>query len=243
MILSKELEKLGFNDKEAKVYLAGLELGMANIEQIAKKSGVKRTTLYDVVEGLKAKGYLTRVKKDKKYLWMAENPERIEKDLEYKKEIFDKISPNLKSITNLLFNKPEVKYYEGLENIKKVYLETLKYPDSQIWSFNTKNVYKVFNEQEFEKKYVDARVKKKIFIRFISEDYPFIREEQKQDEEKFRQIKILPKGLANFEMDIFMFGRQETAFISFKDEIALFVRSEDIYKMMRNIFNICWNFI
>jgi len=45
-----ELEKLGLNEKEARVYLALLELGESNIQGLSAKSSVKRTTVYDILE-------------------------------------------------------------------------------------------------------------------------------------------------------------------------------------------------
>jgi len=58
-MLNKELEKIGLSKKEAKVYLACLELSEATIGQISKKSGVKRTTVYDIVESLKEKSLIS----------------------------------------------------------------------------------------------------------------------------------------------------------------------------------------
>lgn len=42
--LENKLKELGLADKEARVYLASLELGSDTVQNIAKKSGVNRAT-------------------------------------------------------------------------------------------------------------------------------------------------------------------------------------------------------
>lgn len=131
-MITKDLEQFGLAEKEAKIYLAVLELGEANIQQIAQKSGVKRTTAYDVINSLKEKRLLTEMAKGKKALFSAEDPRKLEGQLDEKKETLKKILPELLSITNLLDKKPTIKFYEGDEGIKEVYKDTLNYPDQEL---------------------------------------------------------------------------------------------------------------
>jgi len=49
------LTELGLNEKEALVYSTLLRTGSLTISSLAEKSGIKRTTLYTVVEGMKQK--------------------------------------------------------------------------------------------------------------------------------------------------------------------------------------------
>ena len=44
--LIEKLEEFGLSEKEAKVYMASLEIGEATADQIAKHSGVNRSTTY-----------------------------------------------------------------------------------------------------------------------------------------------------------------------------------------------------
>ena len=44
--LAKSLKSLGIEEKQAKVYLACLELGTATIQELADKSKVKRTSIF-----------------------------------------------------------------------------------------------------------------------------------------------------------------------------------------------------
>ena len=48
----KALEKFGLSEKEAKVYLACLELGEDTASDISLKSNLPRTLIYDILEKL-----------------------------------------------------------------------------------------------------------------------------------------------------------------------------------------------
>ena len=52
MLDEKQLKSLGFSEKEARVYLALLELGPSTTTEIARKSKINRTTGYDILESL-----------------------------------------------------------------------------------------------------------------------------------------------------------------------------------------------
>ena len=41
------IKSLGLSEAEIAVYLATLELGQANVQEISRKSGVKRTSIYN----------------------------------------------------------------------------------------------------------------------------------------------------------------------------------------------------
>ena len=76
-MLEKELQQLGLSDKEAKTYLASLELGPVSVQEIAKKSGLKRPTVYFAIEQLIKMGLMSSFEKGKKRYFSAESPERL----------------------------------------------------------------------------------------------------------------------------------------------------------------------
>jgi len=55
--INKILRNLGLNEKEAKIYLACLELGSATVQEVAQKSSIKRTNIYNLLGSLKKKVY------------------------------------------------------------------------------------------------------------------------------------------------------------------------------------------
>ena len=73
----RELNYLGLNEKEAKVYLAALELGKSSVQNIAKKADVNRATTYVVIEALIKRGLMSSANENKKQYFIAEAPEKL----------------------------------------------------------------------------------------------------------------------------------------------------------------------
>lgn len=126
-MLEKEIVKLGLSEKEAKVYLASLELGPAPVQLIAKKSQVNRATTYVVIDSLMSLGLMSTYSESKKTYFMAESPERLleilknqENEFKNKINILQERMPELKSLFKSKENRPVVKYYEGIEGLRSV---------------------------------------------------------------------------------------------------------------------------
>lgn len=73
------LKEYGLHDKEAEVYLAALELGKATGFQIYKKTGLKKPTVYYVLEELHRKHLVGLTSQGKKKYFVAEDPSKIKK--------------------------------------------------------------------------------------------------------------------------------------------------------------------
>ena len=55
----KKLEDIGLNEKEARAYIAILELGEASMSELVNKSRLKRSTLYETVALLRERGLIS----------------------------------------------------------------------------------------------------------------------------------------------------------------------------------------
>ena len=71
-ILVKKLEKTGFTDKEALIYVSLLELDGAFPSRIAQYSGLKRATAYDVLTALTIRGLVNEIEKKNKLFYQIE---------------------------------------------------------------------------------------------------------------------------------------------------------------------------
>lgn len=69
--------KAGLVEKEARIYIALVELGKATAYAIAKQSGLKRPTVYVVLEELRHKGLINKVPHLKNQTYTAKDPEEF----------------------------------------------------------------------------------------------------------------------------------------------------------------------
>lgn len=243
-MLEKYLEKLGLDDKEAKVYLALLELGEGNIQQIAKKSGVKRTTVYDIIESLKYKGLVSSATRHKKIFYSAEDPRTLEEKLEEKKHTLRRILPELLSIANTLDKKPRIRFFEGEEGIKEVYKDTLNYPDQELLAWlSNETTAGSFDRKFFDDYYVPRRVSKKIWVRAIAQNTPILQQYKSIDEKSLRKTKLISSALFPIEVEINLYGKNKIAIMSFSEKIGLIVESQKIFTTLKSIFEMNWNSI
>lgn len=239
-MLNHDLERIGLGPKEVQVYLALLDMGEANIQQIVEKSGVKRTTVYDVLEDLKDRHLIHETRLKKRTYYVAEDPRKLEENLTERRDLARKIMPNLMAMSRHLHRKPRMRYYEDADGIKEVYKDTLKYPDQEILAWIPEESVTKFDRSFHEDFYVPERVKKNISMRAIAPDHPVIREFQAKDKESMRRIQFVNGKEYPFDVEISLYGKNLVAIMSFEEEMAMIVESPKIYATLKSIFEMQW---
>lgn len=239
-MLKEKLGEIGLSEKEAGIYLAALELGETSIERISKKSKIRRTTVYDVIDSLKEKGLIGSILKNKKRFYFATDPRELEDKLEQKKNTLRSILPQLLSVTNLIDKKPRIKFYEEVEGIKEIYMDTLKYPDQPLWAWVTDEVFDVL-DKEFTDYYVAKRVESKIFAYVITPNTPILKNKyQPYDLKSLRKTKIDPAPTFSVEVEINLYGNDKIGIMAFGEKIGLIIESKKLYNTLKNIFDVHW---
>lgn len=72
--VEKILMTLGLSDKEAAIYLALYRIGQGTAYEIAKECGLKRPTVYVIMEELRKKGLALVIPNPKKQIFIAKDP-------------------------------------------------------------------------------------------------------------------------------------------------------------------------
>lgn len=238
MELNNVLKQFDLNDKESQIYLAMLELGQANVQEIAIKANIKRTTAYDILSSLISQGLIGQTQKGKKRLFYAEEPEKLYKLLEEKREKLNNILPILKSLYNTAGAKPKIRYYEGTAGLKQVYRDTLTY-QGELLAFVTENIIKNLG-QDFANEYIAKRTKAKISVRAIAPDTEEMINYKKSDKEFIKQTRLVPKEKFPFTIEMNIYGNK-LAFMSFKESMGIIIESNAIADNLRLLFELAWS--
>jgi HTH-type transcriptional regulator, sugar sensing transcriptional regulator len=239
MELKEQLQQLDLTGKKADVYLACLELGSATVIEIAKKAGIKRTTAYDILLDLEQKGLVSQTAKGKKRLFVGEDPEKIKKDLEHKERMFSEILPMLRSVYNVRGVKPKIRYYEGIEGLKEVYSDTLKY-SGEILAFASEDVAKVLGP--WIENYMTTRAKRGIHFRGIIPRTAFVEKEiAPRDQQHLRALKMIDPKKYPFSIEVNIYGHSKVSLMSSKEQLGLVIESTEIYNTMKLIFELVWD--
>mgnify|MGYP001616513704 FL=1 len=233
------LEQLGLHGKKADVYLAALELGSSSVLDIARKAGIKRTTGYDVLLDLKEKGYIYETVKGKKRLFIAEDPEKIQKMLREKESFFSEILPHLKSIYNVSGVKPKIRFYEGKAGLREVYSDILKY-SGEILAFGSEHVVSALGK-DWTESYIKSRVQKNIRMRIIASGTELTKNFTDQDQTQLRTSKLVDPKKYPFSIEINIYGFQKVALMSAKEETGIIIEGKEIYSTLKLIFDLLWD--
>ncbi len=126
MALKEDLVEIGLGAEESVVYLALLEIGKTSAGAIIKKTGLHRQTLYDTMEKLKRKSYVTESLKANRKYWTPAQPQIIVKKLRDTYELGQATLPHLLSLYKLSSHKQEVRVFEGVEGFKAAHKNNIQ---------------------------------------------------------------------------------------------------------------------
>lgn len=123
------LEDLGFSKNEAKAYLALLELGSASAGQVAEKSKVHRTNVYDAIERMLERGVVSYTMiSDVKY-FQATPPQNLFRLLQEKEDKLTTVLPELLLKLQMSENKSEAHIFQGVKAFVDLLYSLLNYKE------------------------------------------------------------------------------------------------------------------
>lgn len=245
-MLKEDLKQLGLREKEAELYLALLEAGEANIQDLVEKAGIKRTSVYHLLEYLKEKGFVGVTTKKKRKLYFAQDPRKLESDLDERRSIVRRVVPELLSMANFIQKKPIIRYFEGMEGIKEIYKEYLSHHEQEIlsWWPEEESYTKTIGDNFFFEYYMPERLKHRIFKRVIAPNTKYFVDLERDDTKQLRKTKLidLPEG-EHRPIEVSIFGGGKIALLSFNEKFGLILESKDVYDNFKSLFESQWKMI
>lgn len=230
--MKEQLLKLGFNEKDAEIYLALMKFGKSSIANLMKKTQIERRTIYDVLERLMQKGFASYFEENTRKFYLPIKPEIILEDFEQKKKDFEKIIPKLNSLKKDS-EETKVEILKGVKGLKSIFLEIAKskeihYSFGNITPFILDEKYKpVVNE--FLETIQERKIKEKI-IYAKGEPIKKIQGGQYKAIDK----KLIPPT------PTILYGDTTVQFI-FTDPITIIkIQSKDIAKTNKKYFDAFW---
>ncbi len=238
-----ELKSLGLSDKEAKVYLASLELGSTTVQELARAARVNRPTAYVQIESLTKRGLMSSVTKGKKRFFQAESPDQLahlieksKRELVSREDELAKILPELKNMFDSAEERPKVRFFEGKEGLKAMLNEFLKTKEkSAVTFFSWDDVRNVFSEKEVQA-HRERREKKKIHTRAIYTRHsgpvaslPLLLEARHVDPQEYP----MPSEFT-------IYG-EKIAIVSLKRKlVGVVIENKEMANTFRSIFELAW---
>jgi sugar-specific transcriptional regulator TrmB len=156
--MEKLFRKLDLNENEQEVYLAVLKAGKIAPNQVAKITGINRTTVYSVAKKLGTLGLMTQDLGQKVSYLVATPPEKLvtlfereEKKVAEKKQVAKTLAQELKSlVSEKHYSVPRIRFIEE-SDIEEYLYEAYPRWSASVEAFD--NTWRGFQDDSFTRRY------------------------------------------------------------------------------------------
>jgi sugar-specific transcriptional regulator TrmB len=230
------LEGLGLSTGEIKVYISLLELGEIKVGRIIEKSGMASSAVYNSLNSLLEKGFISYIKKGKIKFYQAVPPKQIIGFIDEKKKKLLELIPELELKRKKAEEKQEAEIFEGTKGIiamLNLLIEDTKKGDEYL--FFSINVDQKNEEiQDFFSMYDIKRKSKGLITKGLA---------QKELKKLFEKRKILKMKYPNFPIPSnISVCRDKTAIFSWEEKpVGYLIKSKQIADMYKNYFHKIWD--
>ncbi|HUC02269.1 MAG TPA: helix-turn-helix domain-containing protein [Candidatus Paceibacterota bacterium] len=236
MDLEEILTKVGLDEKEAKVYLALLDLGSEKVHEIAKKAGIKRPTAYVILEQLYAKNFAIKTHHNRRAFYAAEKPDILLRALKEKEDLLQQTLPLLQARMAASKIRPKIRIYEGRNGIEKVYDEIYESPAVCLFG-SLKNLSEIFVGRADKLKEIIKS--QNIHVRDLLTEDPKDLDFGYAALGRNYEGRVVPK-----EFDLYIDGAiygDQVAILSIKKELfAVVIESKEVADTFQSLFELAW---
>ncbi|MEY4722529.1 MAG: hypothetical protein RLZZ324_42 [Candidatus Parcubacteria bacterium] len=240
------LSRLGLADSETAVYVAMLR-GAVTARDIMKVTRQKRPTVYYAIGKLEERGLVRDTGRGGEERYAAEPPERLRTLVEGRKKELDALAqdvtaliPSLAPKARAADHRPHVAFYEGVEAVKSVIMETLYCRGRHIDSIAPSDNFFWQVGHGFANAYMSERATRKIRTRNLWEN-PASDRVKKQHYAGLSEIRLLPAVMhGRFTTTIFLFDDKTLYISSLDNAYALLVTSREHHETMAAVFDGLW---
>lgn len=235
--LKSVLERAGFDDKEARVYLALLGAGKGTASEVAVRAGLKRAIVYHVIDRLRRRGYAQEFGDGKVRRFGAADPLKVFQNIETAATDFRLLLPMMRAIQNTGAAKPRIEFFEGREAIVSVYRQYER-GNKALFITSTKRL------NEFIPDETDAWLTRyesgaaKYQVKNLLSDTPADRAWGRRAQAAGQAVRYLPKG-TEMEMD-FAIVDDTLGITSFDPLFIVVIYSAKIAHSARQLFEFAW---
>ena len=245
------VKNLGLDENEAKIYLALVELGSANVTAVSKKADINRTTGYDVLERLAIKGLVGYSStKGTKIKYRAEHPSTLVNYLERQQKTYqNKLNKLKRQLPELEFlfkaeKKPQIKFFEGIQGVKQIYSETLKSKeeilsvgDCEEWSSPDIAGW----AREYNRKRAKLKIKERVLIPDAKKTVEWFKNYPTTTQ--YTKYRILPKdkvkNIFNGEVNIYE-DKVMIAILKKPHRLGVLITSKEFATILKAVFEMAW---
>lgn len=237
----KGLKAFGLDEKEAKIYLAGLELGSTTVLELSRRTKMPRSTLYPILEKLRTRGIFRMLKQKKTSMYVAESSDTLERQFHEREESFLKAIPAIKAINETEFGGPGVTFYEGTDGFKRLWKQLYQSGATEYRLITSGvSLLDYVKEPYILKRIIAERLERGIFSKQLIRDSHEARKIIAKDKEELRESRLIPKDI-QIPATVIIFSDQVGFITTRKENTMILLASGDVALTYKALFDLIWD--
>lgn len=232
-MIEETLQELGLNRRESICYISLLELGSSRVGEIVKKTGIPSSKIYEILDKLIKRGFVTYVIKNNVKHYQASDPKTLLNYIEERKRKIEEILPQL-LLKQKLSKKQSVEIFEGQKAIFTLFTDLIDDAKSNesylVFSINEEN--KSDQANLFFKNLALRRKEKKLDVRLLKNINYYVKEKHTKLKLRYTNFN-LPQGITLFRNYVTILSWVESP-------VAIKIESEVFASQLRNFFLDLW---
>jgi len=235
------LEQYGFSENEAAIYVFLLGAFEPTVCEIAKATGIPRTSCYVTLESLKKQGFVSQSRRNNVARFSAESTSQLTRLLKRKEEIVSELMPHIRAIASRHVDTPTAKLFVGLDGVRNGLddiIETLERRKIREIHATSQPELMEYLPKYFPR-FLQAREELGVFTKMILPHAA----RQYLPSNALREVRVLPEAFP-FEVSVTIYA-DKCAFFSAResDPYCVIIESASITEMVRQFFLFSWEML
>lgn len=231
------LLQLGLSEKEAKLYEVLSRFDALTAASIAKHSGVKRASIYELLYGLEKNNLISHYQKNGTKYFYIDTPEKLILQHQAKLKIAEEVVKNIRSQKQKQTVTIEV--HKDREWFQELYREILLHSGKEFCAWSNFESFDRIIDAKKDEQWTRERVKNGTRPRLIMIDNAVSRAFQRGDKTFPRTTRLI-NARQNFSSTLVITGPTVYLFDDVPEIIALKITHPNIATMMQEIFDTYW---
>ena len=228
------LEAAGLTKNEAKIYSLLVRLNKSNVTDLAKKTGIHRRSVYDVLMRLTDKGLVSYIIADGVKVYIANDPKILKNLIDNRKKAIDKGLPRLQKLFEESSKKKATKFFMGKKGIRAILESQLEQKNEILVLGGSHKAPELL--KEYFPRYNLIRTEKNIPIKIIYSGS----DKEKKSKLKLAKTKSFPEGTGG-DIAMNIYG-DNVAFLmwNLENPFAILIQEKEVADSFRDYFNFIW---
>lgn len=232
--MADSLISAGLTENEAKIYRKLLLLKKSNVTDLAKKTGIHRRSIYDVLMRLSEKSLVSYIIENEVKVYIPNNPKILKEVLEEKKKVLEQALPDLEKLFHEQAEAKSTKFFMGKKGIKQILESQLEQKKEILVLGGSPKAPELL--KEYFPRYHLIRTEKRIPMKIIFSS----KDSQKLPKIPLCKSKQMPNSLGG-DIAINVYGNNVALLMwNLDNPFAILIHEKEVSDSFRDYFNFIW---